>query len=213
MEAVKRFIPGKTGRNTVTAVFLLVIFFLINRVDVSNCVVALVAVAFTWLFLLTLRSRSKVAQIIFGIVWLLFLPNAAYLFTDAGHVVYQWEYVVPASGHTLLIAQYILLELFAVPTFIFSFYPFEIITDRVRIFRERKILWLIVFNLVVGFGIVLGRFEHINSNVIFTDPLHLLILIASIFASAYLLGLVILFGMLCAAIYFLFRRLAIRVIG
>jgi uncharacterized membrane protein len=105
----------------------------------------------------------------------------------------------------LLLAQYLLLELFGVITFLFSFLPFEKIIDRVDVFKKRKAAWLILFNFMVGFGVVLGRFEHINSQVVFTNPLKVLGSVINIFVSFDLLGLTILFGLLCSFIYFLFR--------
>jgi uncharacterized membrane protein len=199
--------------------FIFAVFFLIwgdwakpkwIKIEVSNCLVALIAVGFTYLFFLFLRVRSRVVKIIFGILWLLLLPNTAYLFTDLGHIPYQWTHTVSPSGRMLLLVQYLLLELFGIITFLFSFLPFEKIIDRVNIFNKRKVTWLILFNFLVAFGLVLGRFEHINSYVVFTNPLKVLELAINIFVSFDLLELTILFGLLCNVIYFLFGGLLIH---
>ncbi|WP_088225257.1 DUF1361 domain-containing protein [Desulfosporosinus sp. FKB] len=61
------------------------------KIEVSNCYVALVSMGVAYLFLLVLRLRQRVLKIIFGLIWLLFLPNTAYLFTDLAHIIYQWD--------------------------------------------------------------------------------------------------------------------------
>ncbi len=200
----------ETWRGTLIAIFLILLFFLVNRVNVANCVVALLSVAATYLFLRVHQVRSRVVKVVFGLVWFLLLPNTAYLFTDLGHILYQWNNAVSLFRHVLLVAQYCLLEIFGVATFLFSFYPFEKIVDQVKLFKDRKAAWLVLFNLLVGFGVVLGRYEHINSNVVFTEPLKVLGSMLDIFTSLDLLGLAVLFGLLCNLVYFLFRRLFLQ---
>ncbi|MGC7872635.1 DUF1361 domain-containing protein [Desulfosporosinus sp. SYSU MS00001] len=180
------------------------------QIEVSNVFVAFVAVGFTYLFLRVLRVGSIILKVFFGLLWLLFLPNTAYLFTDLGHIGYQWSNTVSLSGRMLLIVQYLLLELFGIIMFLFSFLPFEKITDRVSLFERGKVTWLIFFNFLVAYGMVLGRFQHINSWVVFTNPLKVLELALNIFLSFDLLSLVILFGLLCNFIYFLIRRLLLQ---
>ncbi len=194
----------ETWRGILIAGFFIALFYLVNKINIANCNVALLAVVSAYLFL---RVRLKVVKIILGLLWLLLLPNTAYLFTDLGHIVYQWNNTVSLYGHMLLFAQYLLLESFGAATFLFSFYPFEKVIDRINAFKKRKVAWLILFNFVVAFGVVLGRFEHINSYVVFTNPLNALRLAINIFVSFDLLGLTIFFGLLCNFIYFLFRGL------
>jgi uncharacterized membrane protein len=110
----------------------------------------------------------------------------------------------------LLIVQYLLLELFGIITFLFSFLPFEKIVDRVDVFKRSKVTWLILFNFLVAFGMVLGRFEHINSHVVLINPLKVVGSAIKIFVSFDLLGLTFLFGLLCNIVYFLFRSLLLQ---
>jgi len=207
----------KTWWGVLLAIFFILSVFLLIwadwakprwiKIEVSNCNVALVTVVFTYVFFLSLRARPRIVKIIFGVIWLLLLPNTAYLFTDVGHIPYQWNHTVSPTGRILLLVQYLLLELFAVITFLLSFLPFEEVIQRVPVFKRRKVAWLILFNFIVGYGVVLGRFEHINSQVVFTNPLKVLASAIHIFLSLDLLGLTILFGLLCNVIYFLFRSL------
>ncbi|WP_407308931.1 DUF1361 domain-containing protein [Desulfosporosinus sp. SB140] len=182
------------------------------KIEVSNCYVALLSLGFAYLFLRFLRIRSRVVKFVFGLLWLLFLPNTAYLFTDLGHIIYQWNNTVSLPGHMLLLVQYILLELFGIITFVFSFLPFEKVIDRANVFKKRRGTWLVFFNFLVAFGLVLGRFEHINSWILFTNPLKVLKLVINIFTSLNLLGLTILFGLLCNFVYFLFRGMLLQTI-
>ncbi len=207
----------KTGWAILSAIFLLL---LLNwgvrakpqwiRISVANLNVALLAVGFAYLFLRLFKIRSRIVKFIFGALWLLLLPNTAYLFTDLGHLLYQWNNTLSPSGRILLLVQYLLLELCGVMMFLFTFLPFEKIVDQVHVFQKRKVSWLILFNFLIAFGVVLGRYEHINSYVVFTQPLKVLASVLNIFMSFDLFGLVVLFGLLCNVIYFLFRGLLLK---
>jgi uncharacterized membrane protein len=206
----------------ITIFFILAVFFLIwgswakpkwMSISVANCSVALLSVGFTYLFLRFLHAKSRVVKYIFGFLWLLFLPNIAYLFTDLGHIPAQWNQTVTSSDRMLLLVQYLLLELFAIITFLYSFLPFEKIIDQINAFKKRKVLWLILCNFLVAYGMVLGRFEHINSWILFTNPLKVLQSALNIFASFDLLGLTILFGLLCNFLYFLWITMKHRKLG
>ena len=127
------------------AIFFILLFFLIwgvwgkpkwIRINVANCNVAFLEVGITYLFL---RVRSRVVKFISGLLWLLFLPNTVYLFTDLGHIIYQWNNTVSLSDRMLLLVQYLLLELFGIITFLFSFLPFEKIIDRINVFKKEKL--------------------------------------------------------------------------
>jgi uncharacterized membrane protein len=199
--------------------FIFAVFFLIwagwakpkwLKIEVSNCIVALFSVGCTYIFLRFLRVKSRVLKLVFGLIWLLFLPNTAYLFTDLGHIPYQWTHTASPSGRISLFVQYLLMELFAVMIFFYSCLPFEKIIERVNVFKKREVIWLILFNFLVAFGMVLGRFEHINSHVLFINPLKVLGSVINIFVSFELLGLTFLYGLLCNIVYFLFRGLLLQ---
>lgn len=201
--------------------FLLTVFFLIwagwtkpkwLKIEVSNCIVALLSAGIAYLFLRFLSVKSRIIKLIFGLLWLLFLPNTAYLFTDLGHIPYQWNHTPSALGRISLFVQYLLMELFAIMIFLYSCLPIEKIVDRVNVFRKWKVAWLILFNFLVAYGMVLGRFQHINSWILFTHPQNVVKLAIEIFVSFDLLRLTILFGILCSFVYFLFRTLLLQII-
>jgi uncharacterized membrane protein len=174
------------------------------KIEVANCYVAVLSVMFTCFFVLSLRVSSKVVKTVLGLFWLLMLPNTAYLFTDLAHFSYQWTHASSSSDRISLFIQYLLLELFAVTTFLFSFFPFE------KIVKKSKATWLTLCNFLVGYGVVLGRYEHINSQVVFTHPLKVLTLAINILMSANLLEQVTLLGILCNVIYWVCRRLLLQ---
>ncbi|WP_220197875.1 DUF1361 domain-containing protein [Ktedonospora formicarum] len=199
--------------------FLLAVCFLLwgswakppwMSISVANGDVALLSAGFTYLFLCFLRIKSRVAKCIFGFLWLLFLPNVAYLFTDLGHLPAQWNQTATASGRMLLLVQYLLLEWFAIIMFLYTLLPFEKMIDQLSAFKKRKVLWLILSNFFVAYGTVLGRFEHINSWILFINPLTVLRSAMHMFVSFDLLGLTIFFGLLFNCISFLWRTMKHR---
>lgn len=214
--AEEKLVWHKTWLRVLIIIFFTLLLFLTwkfrgkLKIEVSNCFVALLSVTFTYLFLRVLRVKSRILKFIFGLLWLLLLPNTAYLFTSLLHIIYQWNNTAVPTGRMILLIEYLFMGIFAVIAFIYSFSPFERITEQVKPFKKRKVTWLILFNFLVAFGLVLGRFEHINSYVVFTNPLKVIKLAINIFISFKLLGLTILYGLLCNMIYFLFRGLLFK---
>src|SRR6185437_320786 len=101
-----------------------------------NCFLALLALGFGYFFLV---SKNKKAKFLFGILWLLFLPNTIYIFTDLEHLIDQWP-LLPWNFRILLALQYLLLEIFAFATFAFGLYPFEKIILSWKSFKKHKVL-------------------------------------------------------------------------
>jgi uncharacterized membrane protein len=210
----------KTWWGALAAIFFIfAVFFLIwagwakpkwLKIEDSNCIVALFSVGFTYIFLRFLRVKSRILKLVFGLFWLLFLPNTAYLFHRSGTYPIPMDSYCIASDRISLFVQYLLMELFVVMIFFYSCLPFEKIIERVNVFKKREVIWLILFNFLVAFGMVLGRFEHINSHVLFINPLKVLGSVINIFVSFDLLGLTFLYGLLCNIVYFLFRGLLLQ---
>lgn len=171
----------------------------------SNVFVALVAVGFTYIFL---KVKHKFLKIIFGVVWFLFLPNTAYLFTDTLHIIPQWH-SIPVLWQFPFAVLYSIAEIIGIVTFVFAVLPFERIIKKVSSLKKHTIISLIIFNSIIGFGVVLGRWEHINSYVVFTNPVHVLESVTNIVTSSNLLGLTLLLGLVCNGLYFLCRKKAL----
>ena len=168
---------------------------------IYNCYLACLAVGLGYL---ALRSKGILLKSLFGLLWLLFLPNTIYLFTDLEHLVYQWHLVRP-SVLPLFLFEYLFLEVIGIITFLLSFLPFEKLLRKVNFFKHRETVMLIIFNFLIAFGMVLGRVERINSWQVFTQPVKVFNSAINVFISPDLLGLTVLFGLLCNFVYFLFR--------
>jgi len=168
---------------------------------IYNSFLALLAVGFGYFIF---EVENKILRIFFGLVWFLFLPNTIYIFTDLMHLIEQWGYT-QGSVRLLLVLQYTIFELVGIVTFLLAFFPFENIVSRIRGFKKNKTVLYIIFNFIIAFGMVLGRVERINSWDIFTNPHIVLVSGLHVFTSINLIGLTVLFGLICNFIYFLFR--------
>ena len=157
-----------------------------------NLYLAVLPLIFCWLFF---RIKNKFFKYVFGFLWLLYLPNSIYIFTDLHHLIEQWGRV-SEEVKVLLAAQYIIFEAIGLAAFIVGFAPLE------RFFRPWQ---LITLNFLFGFAMVLGKVERVNSWDIFTDLGRVINSIIHIISSIELLGLVLLFGLFSNFFYFLFK--------
>lgn len=166
-----------------------------------NILLAIIPVAAGWLFYI---EKGKFLKCLYGLVWFFFLPNTIYLFTDLIHFFDDW---VRVSGFTKIFVtlQYLLLILTGFITFVLAFYPFEKII-RQSPWRRKRLRILSLLNFLIGFGIVLGRIERINSWDIITAPQKVLQAVVNIFNSAEATFLVILFGLFANFFYLLFKE-------
>jgi len=111
-------------------------------------------------------------------------------------------------GKPGLAVQYIKYELIGLSSFLLALYPLEktLLLSR---WRENKVLLpflLITVNFFIGFGIVLGRVQRLNSWDIFIDASKVMYASFQIVSSLELLLLVVFFSAVANAIYFLFRK-------
>jgi uncharacterized membrane protein len=166
-----------------------------------NSMLAVLAVLLGYFFI---RTPNPTLKVIFGISWLLFLPNTIYLFTDLQHLVIQWGQVTPELKIVLLL-QYAVLQVIGVITFILAFHPYEKIIALFEPLKKKRLQAIIAFNFLIAFGMVLGRVERINSWEAITKPVGVLASAFHVITSMQLLGLTVLFGLVCNLIYFLFR--------
>lgn len=176
-------------------------------ISLANAYVALAAAGVAYLFA---KVRAAVPTVVLGLLWLLFLPNTAYLFTDLGHMPYQWQHTVASPERVVFIGQYLLPELLGLATLLYALLPFEGLLARIGIRRGSRIAWLIALHFVVGYGVVLGRYEHVNAWVLLARPRLVLAAAGHILVSPDLLRLAVAFGLLCNVVYFLCRRWLLR---
>lgn len=105
--------------------------------------------------------------LIFGTLWLLFLPNAPYILTDFLHL--RPRGIVPLWYDMLLIFS------FALTGLCLGFVSLALMQMQVAKQWGHGRSWLFVFTvfLLCGFGIYIGRFLRWNSWDIFSSPLSL----------------------------------------
>lgn len=173
-----------------------------------NIFLAVIPVVLGWVFF---NFRQKKLRYATAIIWLLFLPNAIYLFTDIINLIWQWGRVGD-SERLVLLFQYFVLEIFGFVTFILALYPFEKFISSCKWMRIRKhtILLIIILNFIIAFGVTLGRVERVNSWDVLAAPINVVNASLNILFSVELIVLTILFGLFGNFLYFAFRKPLIR---
>jgi uncharacterized membrane protein len=168
-----------------------------------NSFLALIPILCGWLML---KTRQRVLRGAFALLWFSFLPNTLYILTDLRYLPEQWH-AMSTVGKLGLAVQYILYELIGVSSFLLALYLLEKTLVRSR-WRENKVVLavlLIIVNFFIGFGMVLGRVQRLNSWDLFLDAPKVIHASFHIVSSLELLLLVVLFGVVANAVYFVFR--------
>ncbi len=153
---------------------------------------------------LYLKSRWLFLKIFLFFLWLMFLPNTIYIFTDLYRLIHQLNSANFISCISLII-QYFLLEIIGLTTYLLAMIPFESLISSRNFSKRSKIKGVIVFNFLIGFGMVLGKIEFVNSWIIFTHPAKIFLASIKIISSFDSIFLAFFLGVICNIIYFLFR--------
>ncbi|MGI9057297.1 MAG: DUF1361 domain-containing protein [Ktedonobacteraceae bacterium] len=168
-----------------------------------NSFLAIIPVLCGWLMV---KTRQKFLLVVLALLWFAFLPNTLYILTDLRYLPEQWE-VMSTVGKLGLAVQYSLYELFGLSSFLLALHSLEKTLVRSR-WREHKwllLLLLIAVNFCIGFGMVLGRVQRLNSWDIFIAAPNVLHAAFHIMSSLELLRLGLLFGVVANLVYFVFR--------
>jgi uncharacterized membrane protein len=168
-----------------------------------NVFLAFIPVFFGWLMV---KAHTKIAKIICGIFWLVFLPNTIYLLTDIIHLPDDWVRVY-GFDKVLMLVLYTILMILGIVTFVLSLHPLEKLFKRKM---QHKTTTIVLVNFIIGFGIVLGRVERTNSWDIFVNFPRFLNDVFSVITSPEKLLLCLAFGILCNIVYFSCRRLVMK---
>lgn len=167
---------------------------------------ALLTVVFAYLYL---KTKVTYLKVLLGIIWLLLIPNTVYIFIDIERITLHWNSLNMVM-RIALIFQYICLETIGIVTYLLAILPFESIIRSRHFSHSNQKMAIVLFNLLIGFGMVLGRIGYTNSYVVFTQPLKVFSAAFHIITSLDLMGLTIVFGILCNIIYFLFRNILMQ---
>ena len=168
---------------------------------VYNLYLGVLSVIFSrFLFKMPHRIYSWIA----GTLWFLYLPNTIYIFSDLHHLVEQWT-TVDLVGKIILIIQYGVLEAIGLTCFLVAFYPVEIILQRLGFSKNNLAYLIVLFNMLIGQAIVLGKIQRVNSWDVFMNPNFVISSALTQVNSYQLVVLGILFGLFTNFFYFLLR--------
>jgi len=165
-----------------------------------NVLLALIAVLFGWF---VKGTKWTLFRIFCGVVWLLFLPNTLYLLTDIIHL-HQNIHQVEGTDKLIVIIQYAVLLLLGIITYFAAMYPVEKVA--VKNVRSRQIIFILLINVLVSFGIILGRVKRMNSWYFVTNLPHLLHNSLQVLMSLRLVFLIFLLTVLSTLLYLSFRE-------
>jgi uncharacterized membrane protein len=166
-----------------------------------NLFLAFLPVLFIWLYF---AFKNKVLKGLFLILWLLYLPNSIYIITDLIHLFEDWASLTYTEKLVVLF-QHITFELLGLFAFLLAMYPFEKILRKSQ-WKKQTTLILVALNFLLGFAMVLGRVDRVNSWNIVTNPTLVLRSTIHTITSIDLFSLAILFGLFANLFYFLFRK-------
>lgn len=157
---------------------------------------------------LIFKLSSTPLIVIVSVVWFAFLPNTIYVLTDFQHLIAQWNQLNSVELRILLLFEYALLFLSGLILYIVSYYPAEIFLKRIfsKHYKFLSKIFLVLLNYLIGFGIVLGRIERVNSWWIITQTHNVILSVFTILRSPEQLILAVLFGMFANYFYFSFRK-------
>lgn len=176
-----------------------------------NLLLALTAVVFGYFMI---RTKKTLLKFFYGFIWLIFLPNTAYILLDLVHLYEHWA-KIDYFFKPIVIVQYALFTLVGVITFIYALYFFEKLffkknkasskmTQRTR--RIEVMAMLLILNFMVGFGAVLGFVLRTNSWHIFTQPFRVLEDTKILLSSPNLFVASLIFGLIANILYFYFSK-------
>jgi uncharacterized membrane protein len=105
--------------------------------------------------------------LLMGIAWLLFFPNAPYIFTDLVHVL--------AMGRPTFWTELMLILIVALTGFLAGFLSLQVMHGLAIRRWGRAAGWLFVAGVsgLAGFGVYLGRFTRLNSWDVLLNPVQL----------------------------------------
>ncbi len=148
------------------------------------------------------RTRWTLLRILSGVVWIIFLPNTLYLLTDIVHF-FPNMHRVEGMGKLIVVLQYLLLLLLGVITYFAAVYPAEKVAGEKT--KWNQIIFILLINALVSFGITLGRVERTNSWYFVTDPPRILHDTMQLLASLSLVFSILAFTLLSTLLYFSLR--------
>lgn len=170
-----------------------------------NLYLALLPIVFLWL---SFHLQRKIYKFIFGFLWLIYLPNAIYVFADLSHLIEQWPEVGGFFEKLVLLIEYAIFELIGLTAFIYALHPVEELLKHKRLLKthQARTLCIVGINFLLGFCMTAGRVERVNSWDILIATDRVIDAFYNVFTSWEFVLLSLLFGLFANFFYFLFRE-------
>lgn len=168
-----------------------------------NISLAVIGVVLGWLA----WKATGYLRLLFGIGWFLFIPNTIYMVTDLAHLTWELP-AVETSMWTPIIIQFLVLAMLGVVTFVVGFYPFELYLRELRQKAQLGYVYSIILlaNILIGFGLMLGRVYRIHSWYVVTQPVRVFNAVIDFASSPQLLLVSFLMGVVIFIVYLLLRN-------
>lgn len=157
---------------------------------------------------LLIRAYGTGLQYLFGVLWLLFIPNTIYLLTDIEYLAIQLQRLEGGIGLVLLyLLQYAILFIVGIVTYIYGVLPLELSLKKRKKALEKTITTgIIILNFLIAFGVVLGKLQRRNSWEAFTNLPRTLHDSFVVLTTPQALWFGIAFGLITNVVYFTLRQ-------
>lgn len=127
---------------------------------------------------LTVRINNKIIVVILSIIWLLYYPNSPYIVTDYVHIEVLNLFGAPFSEDLISWLYFSFSTLIIMLGFSLGLVSLVRICKKLKslFFKTDKsiIIMIIIFSIIAGFGIYLGRFPRLHTTFLFENPLNIL---------------------------------------
>lgn len=136
-----------------------------------NILLAVLAVWLAWQLARALQAKRSVASLLIGLVWLLVLPNAAYIMTDGRHIIGYCpsdEFARVCQSHAWMTLFFFVYAAVGWYAFVQALQP--VVAALAARWRMKAWLAAAAFSAVTALGVLLGLVNRWNSWEIVTDP-------------------------------------------
>lgn len=171
-----------------------------------NMALAVIPVILGFLLFFT---KNKISRLFIGLLWLLFLPNTIYIILDLFHLFETW-YEVTGALRIVLLLQYLVLLLVGLVTYFYSLYPVELVWHKKVRKKKQLFIELVILNFLIGFALVLGNIERVNSWDALMNMQFVISSSIEILTTFPLLILAVCYGILSNLVYFTIKKPMIK---
>jgi uncharacterized membrane protein len=168
-----------------------------------NIFLAVLPVLFVYFFR---TVKNPFFKLLAGSLWIAFLPNTIYLLLDLIHLPSD---LIEASSieRIVVMFMYVILVALGLLTYFFAFRPIELLFPHsIKQKRSLRLGLLILCNAIVGFALVLGRVERVNSWDLVVNPKFVFTSSVHVLTSSQLLLLFVFFSLMSTVSYLFMKE-------